>query len=162
MDNIAKKCIRCGNFYMFKECDFWISIKTSEGRYKNVYIAEPDAVAICPDCQKSFSKWWASTQNQLANIQTIELERPKGAWARTGQSFVNPNKFISFCCSNCLCDLDEHIRVEPNFCPNCGADMRNSTKETTFDDYLKEQLNDPEFRKEWEKLCEDEQKGGKE
>lgn len=25
-------------------------------------------------------------------------------------------------------------------------------KETTFDDYLKEQLKDPEFRKEWEKL----------
>ena len=27
-----------------------------------------------------------------------------------------------------------------------------SLKETTFDDYLKEQLKDPEFRKEWEKL----------
>lgn len=36
-------------------------------------------------------------------------------------------------------------------------------KETTFDDYLKEQLKDSEFRKEWEKLCDDDmQKGGKE
>lgn len=51
-------------------------------------------------------------------------ERPQGKWAKTGQSFVNPNKFRNFCCSNCLWELDEHIRIEPNFCPNCGADMR--------------------------------------
>ncbi len=46
---------------------------------------------------------------------------------------------------------------------NKETDMRNNKKETTFDDYLKEQLKDPEFRKEWEKLCdEDMQKGGAE
>lgn len=46
-------------------------------------------------------------------------------------------------------------------CPNCEVDMRNNKKETTFDDYLKEQLKDPEFRKEWEKLRdEDMQEGG--
>jgi hypothetical protein len=28
--------------------------------------------------------------------------------------------------------------------------MQSNKKETTFDDYLKEQLKDPEFRKEWE------------
>lgn len=45
----------------------------------------------------------------------------------------------------------------------CGADVGENKKETTFDDYLKEQLKNPEFRKEWEKLCdEDMQKGGKE
>lgn len=37
----------------------------------------------------------------------------------------------------------------------------DNIKETTFDDYLKEQLKDPEFRKEWEKLN-DEEKGGAE
>lgn len=41
-----------------------------------------------------------------------------------------------------------------------GADMRSNKKETTFDDYLNEQLKDPEFRKEYEKLCdENKQKG---
>lgn len=41
-----------------------------------------------------------------------------------------------------------------------GADMRGSKKETTFDDYLKEQLKDPEFRKEWDKLCDDDMQKG--
>ena len=41
--------------------------------------------------------------------------------------------------------------------------MRGNKNETTFDDYLKEQLKDPEFRKEWEKLRdEDMQKEGAE
>ena len=57
-------------------------------------------------------------------IQALRDQRPEGTWTKTGQSFVNPNKFRNFCCSNCLCELDEHIRIEPNFCPNCGADMR--------------------------------------
>ena len=56
-------------------------------------------------------------------IKALE-ERRQGGWAKTGQSFVNPNKFRNFCCSICLWELDEHIRIEPNFCPNCGADMR--------------------------------------
>lgn len=51
-------------------------------------------------------------------------ERSTWHWCKTGQSFVNPNKFRNYCCSNCLSELDEHIRAEPNFCPNCGADMR--------------------------------------
>ena len=53
-------------------------------------------------------------------------EKPEGAWVRTGQSFVNPNKFRNFCCSNCLFELDEHIRVEPRFCQNCGSAMRGT------------------------------------
>lgn len=55
----------------------------------------------------------------------FELEKPrKGVWVKTGQSFVYPNKFRNYCCSECMWELDKHIRIEPNFCPNCGADMR--------------------------------------
>ena len=74
----------------------------------------------------------------LSYSQTIELldrileiekavdneERPQGEWYKNGQSFITPNKFLSYCCSNCHSDLDEHIRIAPNFCPNCGAEMR--------------------------------------
>jgi hypothetical protein len=67
--------------------------------------------------------------NAIDDARTIELERPKGTWIRTGQSFVNPNNFRNFCCSNCLCELDEHIRIEPNFCPNCGAEMQKGSTE---------------------------------
>ena len=55
-------------------------------------------------------------------------KRPQGKWTKTGQSFVNPNKFRNFCCSNCFWELDEHIRHEPNFCPNCGAQMVGGSK----------------------------------
>lgn len=54
--------------------------------------------------------------------------RPQGKWYRTGQSFINPNKFINYGCSVCHYELDEHIREKPNFCPNCGADMRGVDK----------------------------------
>lgn len=59
----------------------------------------------------------------IDNSPTVE-KRPQGKWTRTGQSFINPNKFRNFCCSNCFWELDEHIRIEPNFCPNCGAKMK--------------------------------------
>ena len=63
-------------------------------------------------------------KSYIDNAPTVE-ERPKGGWAKTCQSFINPNKFRNFCCSNCFFELDEHIRVEPNFCPNCGSDNRS-------------------------------------
>lgn len=66
--------------------------------------------------------------NYIDNAPAVHLpdgcKRPNGTWVKTGQSLVNPNKFRNFCCSNCLWELDEHIRIEPNFCPNCGSEMR--------------------------------------
>ena len=59
-----------------------------------------------------------------------KYERPTGHWCKTGQSFVNPSKFRNYCCSNCQWELDEHIRTEPNFCQNCGADMRKDNRLT--------------------------------
>ena len=50
--------------------------------------------------------------------------RTQGKWYRTGQSFIDPNKFRNYGCSVCRYELDEHIREEPNFCPNCGAKMK--------------------------------------
>ena len=59
-------------------------------------------------------------------IKALENERPHGMWYRTGQSFIHPYKFRNFGCSVCHHELDEHIKEEPNFCPNCGADMRGN------------------------------------
>lgn len=88
---------------------------------------EVKADKIYPDCLTK-NGTLAISQNQIANASTVE-ERPKGIWTRTGQSFVDPNKFRNFCCSNCSWELDEHIRTEPNFCPNCGAEMQKGGKE---------------------------------
>lgn len=53
---------------------------------------------------------------------TVDIEK-HGRWLKTGQSFVNPNKFKNYFCSECGLELDEHIRSKPNYCPNCGAKM---------------------------------------
>ena len=65
-----------------------------------------------------------NTINVYPSGDVTVQERPHGKWYKTGQSFVNPNKFRNYGCSICHFELDEHIRKEPNFCSNCGADMR--------------------------------------
>lgn len=57
------------------------------------------------------------------------VEVRHGRWIRTGQSYINPNKFLCLTCSCCLSDLDEHIRKEPRYCPYCGAKMDGEEKE---------------------------------
>lgn len=51
------------------------------------------------------------------------VEVRHGRWLRVGQSFIDPNKFLCLECSICRCTLDNHIKVEQNYCPNCGARM---------------------------------------
>ena len=55
------------------------------------------------------------------DASTIEPERKKGKWIKTGQSFVFPEKFRNYSCSECGYDVD---KTKFNFCPNCGADNR--------------------------------------
>ena len=58
------------------------------------------------------------------DIPTVDAEPVRhGRWGKTGQSFVSPNKFRNYFCSECGLELDEHIRLKPNYCPNCGAKM---------------------------------------
>lgn len=59
---------------------------------------------------------------KLEQVYELAVVR-HGRWEKTGQSFVNPNKFRNYFCSECGLELDEHIRSKPNYCPNCGAKM---------------------------------------
>ena len=64
-------------------------------------------------------------KGQIDSMPTIEAKPVKhGRWFKTGQSFVHPDKFRNYVCSVCGFELDTQIRQEPNYCPNCGADMR--------------------------------------
>jgi hypothetical protein len=49
----------------------------------------------------------------------------KGKWVKFGQSFVNPNKFLCYSCSEC--GFGEG-RVKTKFCPNCGVEMWREDK----------------------------------
>ena len=53
------------------------------------------------------------------------------------------------------CGQTEHGKISENDITDFYPKIIKSTKETSFDDYLKEQLKDPEFRKEWEKAAKD-------
>lgn len=92
---------------------------------------------VSPDIQRSLD---------LA-IKALE-ERPQGKWIYDYKT-----------CKCSVCNFTTVIDTY-NYCPNCGADMRGNNKETTFDDYLKEQLKDHEFRKEWNKLRDEDMRKG--
>ena len=106
---------------------------------------------ICEDKAKQYSSGF------LDGYMTGKT-RPQGEWLLVGH-----NDTVNFYkCS--ICGYEEHDNFTKHyyFCPNCGADMRGDRKETTFGNYLKEQLKDPEFKKEFEKLCDEDMKGGAE
>jgi len=68
---------------------------------------------------------------RMSDIRKLPPVTPKpktGKWAKTGQSYINPNRFRNYCCSECGWELDEHIRIEPHYCPNCGAKMEGVSK----------------------------------
>lgn len=130
---------------VFKETDVHYG-----GKIKELIDNAPTVPQVTVFAENASKEEIADFKQELENV----LERPQGEW-KTPTSIFKGNYF----CNNC----NGFVIDKSNFCPNCGADMRNNKKETTFDDYLKEQLKDPEFRKEWEKLQdEDIHKGGKE
>lgn len=61
--------------------------------------------------------------NGIKDFISVTPKQRTGKWAKTGQSYVIPNRFRNYCCSECGWELDKHIRVEPHYCPNCGTKM---------------------------------------
>lgn len=101
------------------------------------------------------------TKEELkADLKAILDEiRPTGEWIdhSDDEGYVE----CPFCehLTNCEGNIDEL-----HYCWNCGAKLGKGgaeriNKETTFDDFLNEQLKDPEFKKEWDKLCDEDMRG---
>lgn len=88
----------------------------ADALYKDICdsINQMTAIGIAVD-----SEWmWAKLNDALDNAPTIE-ERKKGKWIKQA---------VGWKCSNCvLCTNDKGVDSF-NFCPNCGADMRESNK----------------------------------
>ena len=70
---------------------------------------------------------------KMVELTVEELKRPKGKWISHREHCENlgamPNGLGAYqWCSNCDCAIDirEWQRNHYNFCPNCGADMRES------------------------------------
>lgn len=63
----------------------------------------------------------AKVWDQIRNLPSAQPERKTGIWLKTGQSFVFPDKFRNYFCSECGFEIE---KTAYNYCPNCGADMR--------------------------------------
>lgn len=55
--------------------------------------------------------------------EETEAARDTGKWLKSGQSLIYPEKFRNYFCSECGFELDEHVRTELPYCPNCGVKM---------------------------------------
>lgn len=80
-----------------------------------------DADALEPDTEYDDGEYWAYSRTQIENALTIE-ERKKGKW-------LDEYRY-GYKCSECGGYLEiECEDIEMNFCPNCGADMREGEQE---------------------------------
>jgi len=58
----------------------------------------------------------------VRSLPSVTPTHKKGEWVKTGQSFINPNKFLCYSCSECGGGSG---KVKTKFCPNCGAEMES-------------------------------------
>ena len=77
---------------------------------------------------------WYSLQGCIEKLPSAQSERKKGKWYKpTGM--MPPEHFGRHRCSECerfaLHDWKHHKEQLTDFCPNCGADMREVTNEET-------------------------------
>lgn len=116
-----------GEFYWIacKECGALIPVYYLE---KNAVDAwnrrtEPEEFEWCHDC-KEYDKekhcchrWTKVIRN---TVEELKQERPKGKWIDTVEG-----TYCSYCNGYPYDDGEYHIEGwSSNFCPNCGADMR--------------------------------------
>lgn len=87
----------------------------------NIGVVDADGYAV-DDYDERVKAW----TERFSGIPSVEPEQKKGEW-----SFIGDNMFKCTCCGvlytthqlNGLRNYDTDPYV-PNFCPNCGSDMR--------------------------------------
>ena len=109
----------------------------SNGNYESVCKAINDLPSVTPKyTDEEIDRAQAVEQayvKKMVELTVEELKRPKGKWISHREHCENlgamPNGLgVYQWCSNCDCAIDirEWQRNHYNFCPNCGADMRES------------------------------------
>lgn len=96
------------------------------------YIKREDAIDICTKCvdfQDSIDNVNASAEagrirrliKELPSADAVERKHGKWIWQ------LADNGWADNICSVCGYTINDdiHVHVDYNFCPNCGADMKN-------------------------------------
>lgn len=87
--------------------------------------------------KEDFQKMIDILRKQLNNVMLIPMDmdvvhpvRIKGKWLRYGED-GNPNETdtVFWQCDQCLESYTGRAKKIPNFCPNCGADMRGGDQD---------------------------------
>ena len=99
-------------------------------------VPDNDIFEWCTDCKEydqekhCCPRWSSKIREAVEEIKQCKLDelRPKGEWIETNSYDEN------IICSFCKTEFDGDIKLvcggeNPNFCPNCGADMRKGGKE---------------------------------
>lgn len=80
---------------------------------------------------KVLNGWAFFFKIYLDDAPTIDADRPKGEWIDEADEYDASFGIHDYRCSNCNSYADEHIgghewyiMHKPNYCPCCGADMR--------------------------------------
>ena len=99
--------------------------------YKNGYEQAQKDLA-CEDCISRQAAIDALSKGEgcgnvcsraIKNLPSVSPARPKGKWNKAGTGGAAYNPYYLYKCSNC-----GNLKEEPisNFCPKCGADMKQS------------------------------------
>ena len=91
-------------------CMEWCNVKHQD--CKHPFDVEKDDYYWCDGCE--------TVLRTLPDLPSAEQERKTGKWVKTGQSFVYPDKFRNYMCSECGYDIE---KTKYNYCPHCGAKM---------------------------------------
>lgn len=104
-------------------------------------MADMKGITCCGDCiyydwKKKLCKRGASQDDDPkapffadCPLPSVEPERPKGRWIQGGKVMADDVKVCILHCSEChdYCyNLEPNPR--PNYCDNCGADMRGESE----------------------------------
>lgn len=106
------------------------------------YIEREAAVTVCSNQYKEClrkSDWCGETAawNICYGIKSIPaadvVERKRGSWVGEADGYADGELVydVWYCseCNHCIDDGTDDPDLLPNFCPNCGADMRRADHE---------------------------------
>lgn len=109
---MPENCLHCGFSYMASDClKVWIICKP-----KDIFVTDGDAV------KDGRPDWCPLVEVPSADVEEVE----RGVWCEFMEDPINQKNYGGqtgyYECSNCKFVED----YRPNFCPNCGSDMRKA------------------------------------